>query len=87
MPLVRGKDVALNPVDVSLFVSDAVMVHPNHFADLIKQFGHARDFCHQIWSYLALLRMNSCWMASVIYEPSRLGRVKPDMRAAGDAWP
>ena len=40
MILSRGVD----PIDVSLFGSDAEMLHPNDFAHLIEQFGHVRDF-------------------------------------------
>jgi len=34
----------VNPIDVSLFRSNAVMLHPEDFAHLIEQFGEVRDF-------------------------------------------
>ena len=33
----------VNPIDVSLFRSNAVMLHPEDLAHLIEQFGHVRD--------------------------------------------
>jgi hypothetical protein len=38
------EDVTSNPVDVGFFGSQAVMLHPENFAYLIAEFGHARDF-------------------------------------------
>ena len=34
----------VNPIDVRLLGSNAVMLHPNDLAHLIEQFGHVRDF-------------------------------------------
>jgi len=44
MPLVMKEDVTFDPIDVSLFRSNAVMLHPEDFAHLIEQFGQVRDF-------------------------------------------
>jgi hypothetical protein len=44
MPLVMEENVTFDPVDVGLLCPEAVMFHPEDFADLIKEFGHVRDF-------------------------------------------
>ena len=38
------EDLALDPVDVGLLSPNAVVLHPNDFADLVEQPGHVRDF-------------------------------------------
>jgi len=39
MPFVVKEDLTLDPFDVGLFGPKAVMLHSDHFAHLIKQFG------------------------------------------------
>jgi len=41
---VTHRDVTLDPVDVGLLSSDAVMFHPGHISNLVEEFGHMRDF-------------------------------------------
>ena len=60
MLLVMEKDVTLDPVDVGLLSSDAVMLHPEHVSNLVEEFGQVRDFTTETRSYPALPRMNTC---------------------------
>ena len=52
MPFAMVDDEALNPVDISLLGTNAVMLVPDHVAHLIKQFRFARgrrskySLCH-----------------------------------------
>jgi hypothetical protein len=43
MRLVMEIDVTVDPVDVGLFGSQAVTLHPKDFANLIEEFEHVRD--------------------------------------------
>jgi len=44
MLLVMKKDVMLDPVDVGVLSSDAVMLHPAYISILVEEFGPVRDF-------------------------------------------
>jgi hypothetical protein len=64
MLLVMEKDVTLDPVDVGLLSSDALMLHPEHVSNLVEEFGRVPDFTTETRPYPALLRMNTCWVLS-----------------------
>ena len=51
------KDVTLDPVDVGLLSSDALMLHPEHVSNLVEEFGHVPDFTTETRPYPALLRI------------------------------
>jgi len=38
------EDITFDPIDIGLLGSQAVMLHPENFANLIEEFGHVRDF-------------------------------------------
>jgi hypothetical protein len=41
------KDVTLDPVDVGLLSSDALMLHPEHVSNLVEEFGARAGFYHR----------------------------------------
>jgi hypothetical protein len=60
MLLVMKKDVMLDPVDVGVLSSDAVMLHPGYIFDLSRGVWAGAGFYYQIRVYGADLRMNTC---------------------------